>query len=559
MIAALNRGSELLLAATLIAWAPGQALSQTGSNVSASDTSAVVDTLGATVDTLSIDAADRVPVVVGGDTLFYIAERIGAFPPAARVRALESRFRSLTRDPIRRPGEISVFHGEKTSDLMIGDLVVMTVTPGDAAAVGLTRQEAAERYARIVDEALREQAIATNWRAILMGVGLTALATAILVFLLRFLQRFFRRLYTTIRERGPERLPSLRIQNLDLLPKGQVVETLLLGARATRVLITLALLYFYVPLVLSFFPWTRSLATHWLDYVLTPVDVVTSAIVSYLPNLLFIAVIILATRYLLRLVHLVFQGLEHERIRFQGFHPEWAEPTYKLTRILIVALAVIVTIPYMPQSESTAFKGVGAFLALLISLGSASAVANVMAGTVMVYMRPFNVGDRVKIADTVGDVIEKTLLVTRVRTNKNEEIAIPNSLVVGSHLINYSNSAREGKLILHTTVTIGYDVDWRRVHEALISAATETDFIKEDPTPFVLQKSLDDYSVVYELNAYTDNAKRMARTYSELHQNIQDRCAEAGIEILSPLYAATRDGNATTIPKAHPKSEKVEA
>jgi small-conductance mechanosensitive channel len=182
-----------------------------------------------------------------------------------------------------------------------------------------------------------------------------------------------------------------------------------------------------------------------------------------------------------------------------------------------------------------------------------------MAGTVMVYMRPFKLGDRVRIADTVGDVIEKTLLVTRVRTNKNEEISIPNALVLGSHIVNYSNSAREGKLILHTTVTIGYDVDWRRVHEALISAATDLEAIQEDPTPFVLQKSLDDYSVTYELNAYTDDAQRMSRSYSELHQSIQDRCSEAGIEILSPLYAATRDGTPSTIPLGATKSIEVEA
>jgi hypothetical protein len=354
-----RRRNELLLlgVVTLVAPGPDGVLAQTTAGNDQTDTAAAGDTL-ATADTLSAQLSeDRVPVVVGGDTLFYIAERIGPFPPVARVRAIESRFRSLTRDPVRQPGEISVFHGEKTSDLMIGDLVVMTVTEGDAAAAGLTRQEAAERYARIVDEALHEQAIATNWRAILMGVGLTALATVILVLLLRFLQRFFPRIYVMIRERGPERLPSLRIQSLELVPKGKIVETLLLAAKAMRVLITIALLYFYVPLVLSFFPWTRRLASHWLDYILTPIDVVTTAIVSYLPNILFIAVIILATRYLLRLVRLVFMGMEHERIRFRGFHPEWAEPTYKLARIFIIALAVIVTIPYLPQSESTAFKG----------------------------------------------------------------------------------------------------------------------------------------------------------------------------------------------------------
>lgn len=145
------------------------------------------------------------------------------------------------------------------------------------------------------------------------------------------------------------------------------------------------------------------------------------------------------------------------------------------------------------------------------------------------------------------DVIEKTLLMTRVRTSKNEEITIPNSMILASHIVNYSNSAREGKLILHTKVTIGYDVEWRRVHEALLAAGQDTEGVQEAPEPFVLQRSLDDYSVSYELNAYTDDARHMLSTYSKLHQNIQDRCGRAGIEILSPLYAAVRDGDASTI------------
>jgi small-conductance mechanosensitive channel len=176
-------------------------------------------------------------------------------------------------------------------------------------------------------------------------------------------------------------------------------------------------------------------------------------------------------------------------------------------------------------------------------------VANVVGGVVMVYMRPFQIGDRVKIADTVGDVVEKTLLVTRIRTPKNVEVTIPNSMVLGSHLVNYSTTARTGGLILHTTITLGYDLPWRRVHDVLIEAALATDGILPEPRPFVLQTALNDFHVSYELNAYTDRPGGMARTYSELHQNVQDACAAAGIEILSPLYAATRDGSASTIPQ----------
>jgi small-conductance mechanosensitive channel len=217
--------------------------------------------------------------------------------------------------------------------------------------------------------------------------------------------------------------------------------------------------------------------------------------------------------------------------------------------VLVIVMAVILIWPLLPASDTPQFRGVAAFLGLLLSLGSASAVANVVGGVVMVYMRPFQIGDRVRIADTMGDVVEKTLLVTRIRTPKNVEVTIPNSMVLGSHLVNYSTTAREGGLILHTTVTLGYELPWRQVHDVLTSAALKTAAILPEPRPFVLQTALNDHHVSYELNAYTDDPGRMGGTYSELHQNIQDACAAAGIEILSPLYAATRDGSEVSIPR----------
>ena len=185
---------------------------------------------------------------------------------------------------------------------------------------------------------------------------------------------------------------------------------------------------------------------------------------------------------------------------------------------------------------------------MLVSFGSSSAIANIVAGVVMTYMRPFQLGDRVKIADTVGDIVEKTLLVTRIRTIKNVDITVPNAMVLSSHIINYSSTAKEGGVVLHTSVTIGYDAPWRQVHELLLAAADSTRGLMKEPKPFVLQTSLDDFYVSYELNAYTDNPNVMARTYSDLHQNIQDKFNEAGVEIMSPHYRAARDGNQVAIP-----------
>ncbi len=160
-------------------------------------------------------------------------------------------------------------------------------------------------------------------------------------------------------------------------------------------------------------------------------------------------------------------------------------------------------------------------------------------------------GDRVKIADAVGDVVGKTLLVTRVRTIKNVDIAIPNALVLSSHIVNYSRAARAEGVILHTSVTIGYNSQWRQIHELLIAAAKKTADVIDEPAPFVLQTSLDDFYVTYELNVYTRNPWRMAVIYSDLHLNIQDTFNEAGVEIMSPHFASIRDGNAQATPETY--------
>jgi small-conductance mechanosensitive channel len=245
---------------------------------------------------------------------------------------------------------------------------------------------------------------------------------------------------------------------------------------------------------------------------------------------------------------MIFTELERGTIGFRTFYPEWAEPTYKIVRFLVIALTLIIVFPYLPGAKSPAFQGISIFLGVLFSLGSTSAVANVVAGVILTYMRAFKIGDRVKIADTIGDVMEKTLLVTRVRTIKNVDITIANAMVLGTHIINFSSSGQGEGLILHTTVTIGYDAPWRTVHQLLIDAALSTECILKKPEPFIFQTALDDFYVHYELNAYTDQPSRMAKIYSDLHANIQDKFNNAGVEIMSPHFSSVRDGNRIAIP-----------
>jgi small-conductance mechanosensitive channel len=282
-----------------------------------------------------------------------------------------------------------------------------------------------------------------------------------------------------------------------------------------------------------------------------PLTAIEKAILTHIPNVVFIVIIVIIVRYILKLMKYFFQAVEKGNITFSGFYPEWSKPTYKILSYLVIAFFVVVAYPYIPGSDSQAFKGISIFVGVLFSLGSQSAVSNMIAGFALTYRRAFKVGDRVKIADFTGDVVETRVQVTTLRTIKNEDIVVPNSLIMSSHVINYSTEAREKGLILHTTVTIGYDAPWRRVHELLIKAAERTEGVLREPPPFVLQTALNDFYVSYELNAYTDNPQEMVQTYSLLHQNIQDAFNEGGVEIMSPHYTQLRDGNKVTIPESY--------
>jgi small-conductance mechanosensitive channel len=274
-----------------------------------------------------------------------------------------------------------------------------------------------------------------------------------------------------------------------------------------------------------------------------------------LPNLVVIAVIALITYYLFRLLRLISGEVRKGELKIPGFYPDWAEPTEKLVRMLLLALALIVAFPYFPGSKSPAFQGISIFLGVLLSLGSSSAVANAIAGVILTYMRSFLVGDWVQIGNTTGEIIEKTLLVTRVLTPKAEIITIPNAMVMSESVKNYSVEAKKSGVIFHITVTIGYDAAWRTVHQLLISAALATEHVRQQPSPFVLQTRLDDFYVAYELNAYTDIPREMLSIYSDLHKNIQDKFNEAGVEICSPHFSSLRDGNVIAIPEPYIKPD----
>jgi small-conductance mechanosensitive channel len=308
--------------------------------------------------------------------------------------------------------------------------------------------------------------------------------------------------------------------------------------RLLRNVVYLVLGYFFLNTVLGLFPWTRPIAIILFRLILNPLASLWQGFVAALPDLAFLVVLWFVVRYLLKVMRAFFVGVGSGRIRLQNFEADWAEPTFKILRIVMIAFALVIAYPYIPGSSSDAFKGVSVFLGVLLSLGSSSLIANVVAGLSMTYRGAFKVGEVIKIGEVVGKVEDVKLMVTRIRTPKNELVILPNSNMLGSEVVNFSQLARQEGVVLHSTVGIGYDTPWRQVEAMLLEAASRTDGLKSTPPPFVRQTSLGDFAVNYEINAYCGDASRMPALYSSLHANIQDVFNEHGVQIMSPAYEA---------------------
>ena len=491
------------------------------------------------------------PVTFGADTLFMIYEPLGAYTAADRAQAATARLDSVAAR-IGSRGDSAAAAVDTTAaglNLVLDGVVIATVTEADAAAVGQPRDSLAVSLLDSLTSAAGRR-LSTGLGELATGILKTLGATALLILVLNGLRWLFARAYGLLESEQAGWIRTIRIQRLELISAERLQLTLFFIVRVLRVVLTVGVLYFFIPLVLSFFPRTAGLAGDLVQLVLDPLRETWTAVTTYIVDDLFSILVILGVMYYaMKLIHVIFDGIRTRRIKVAGFYTDWAEPTYQIVRFLGLVLAVILIWPHLPMSGSPGFQGVAAFIGLLVTFGSASAISNIVGGIVLIYMRAFQIGDRVQIADTVGDIIEKGLLVTRIRTPKNVNVTIPNSMVLGNHLINYSRAALKEGVVLHTTITLGYDVPWPKVHEVLVAAANGTEGIMSEPGPFVLQKSLDDFYVAYELNAHTREPNRAERIYSELHQNIQDGCNAAGIEILSPHFRGLRDGNALQVPE----------
>lgn len=474
------------------------------------------------------------PVAIDGHVLFSV-RGVSAFPPEQRAALIVERIRTMAASDVAVE-DIKVTESGQISMISAANQRLMGVVDADARLEGVGRSVLVQVYAERIANAVRSYRAERTPHTLLVHGSYVVIATVVVILASWTVVRASGGLHATLQRRYRERFENLQIHRLMILTAEQLWAGITGFLRAARVIMLLAIFYVYLRFALGLFPWTRSFANRLRDIVIDPLATMGAAFIEVVPNLVFLMILAVITRYLIKLARLLFDALASERLRLGQFEPEWAWSTYRIVRLFIIIFAVVVAYPYIPGSSTDAFKGISILVGVIVSLGSSTVIANIIAGYTMTYRRAFRSGDLIKVQDTLGHVLEMRLLVTRVRSFKNEEVVIPNSLILSSEVVSYTVLAREQGLILHTTVRIGYAVPWRQVEAMLRIAAERTEGVLEDPAPFVLQRELGDFAVAYEVNGYCTEPSRMPAIYTALHRNILDVFNEFEVQIMTPAY-----------------------
>lgn len=477
----------------------------------------------------------RAPVKLDGETLFLV-RGVSAFPAEKRAAAIAERIEAVAKDPAYVTGSLQATEGDGFTRIEARGQMLVTVTNADAAAEGVGRRTLVNVFIPRLDSAISEYRQARTRKALMQG-GLRAVATlaAFIVFLFLFLWAY-RRAEAATERYCKTRVERFRVRALPVVETERLWVALRNALRFIRASILVISSLFAANLLLGQFPWTKPFSKSAFELILGPLRAIGQGVARSVPDLAFLVVLFIVFRYLLKLIQAVFEAITRGTLSFKGFDPEWAGPTFRIVRMLVIAFGLIVAYPYLPGSGSEAFKGVSLFIGVIFSLGSSGMISNIMAGYSLTYRRAYKVGDRVRIGDIIGDVETTRLQVTHLRSLKNEEVIIPNSVILNSSVVNYTSLAKKHGLILHTTVGIGYETPWRQVEAMLLVAAERTPGFLRVPPPFVLHSTLGDFCVTYELNAYCDQPGEQMQLYTALHRNILDVFNEHGVQIMTPAY-----------------------
>jgi small-conductance mechanosensitive channel len=429
---------------------------------------------------ITSDGVSAAPVILDGEVLFRV-RGISPDPAKERARRIRDRLVGLaTKSAVKADGGRLVRNGNRI-DVIFGTTKVVTLYDADAALEQIDIEVLAEATLERISAAIQQYRTVRGQEPLLRSTGVLAGITFAAIVLWFAIRKFFGWLDRAIQRRVKRQIDKLEKASHRVFDARQFWHLSGGLLRALRLIMLIAVFLTWLNSALGIYPWTRPFAAEVFRLILDPLKAIGYGILNSLPDLAFIVVLVYIIRIVLRVTRTFFERVHRGSISLNNFDQEWALPTFRIVRVLVFAFGVIVAYPYIPGSQSDAFKGVSLFLGVIFSIGSSSFIGNIISGYSLTYRRAFRVGDRVQIGELVGDVIDTRMLSTQLRSTKNEEINIPNSVVLASHVINFSSLGESAGLILHTEVGIGYDVPWRQVEALLRMAAERTDGLVDDP------------------------------------------------------------------------------
>ena len=477
------------------------------------------------------------PVNLFHQTLFSVYSGLGPFSAKDRAVDAQKKIDELYAKKVYFKDSLKIQKSQEYVNIMYENDVITSISQEDALWEDVAQDSLARKYLSVISSSVGEarnshtlENTALRW---LMTIGIV-IGFFVLAKLFR---RFFGFLIRKIISRtSTESSKGLHFRNYEILSPRQLRILLIRLLKWFHIAVFFILFGTSVSLIFSIFPATEHWAYQLLHWIVVPLKDLGNSLFHYIPNLLRIAVILILGKYIDKLLRYFSIEIQRERLKIKGFHTDWANPTYHLVRICLIAFVIIMIFPYLPGSDTSAFRGISVFFGVLLSLGSSSAIANTIAGFIITYMRPFQVGDWIKVNEVIGEVIEKTALVTRLRTINNEDITVPNSMILTSKTTNYTSCSQEKGLIVNAEVYVKYTVSFELVNELMIKAALQTEGIVASPKPYVFKNALKETNVLYQLNAFTRHPERMYFIKSDLNENILRVFAEAGIDLMTPLY-----------------------
>jgi len=516
-----------LLLANILALMPIASYAQTDATVAVEDPS-------------DAPLTDVATVIVDGGLLFDV-HGYSVAPAQERADNIAENIIKAAESSTKPTVKIKIIDGEFGPTITVDGANVTVVTLADAKHEGMEPELLEKVQAQVIEETI------LKYRSDRSKKGQSKSIKQALLWTAPFLLITFLLLWGRNRvENGVEAIVLKLSANVDAASRNIIQSSFIVTVARTIVRlilfgIFLSILNGYLSILFSAFAQTRHISKSLGAYVTAPIFEMLVDAVSHLPNIILVVLLFILTRYFIKLTRLVFENIESGNFNFVGFERQWTWPTFNLVRFFIWIVWFVLAFPYIPGSDSAAFKGVSILLGVMVSMGSNSVVSNLLAGIFVIYRRSTSIGDRIKIGEYVGDVVAIKLMETHLKSIKNELVSIPNVMLMNSDVINYTSQTDDDGLLVNTIVGIGYEEPQAKVEKMLIEAALRTAYVEKTPKPFIFRNALADYAVNYQVNAYTKCGPKFPLIMSDLHANILDVFNENKVQIMTPSYMADPD------------------